>query len=327
MICAMRYYADLLAELLPRTGRWFDQDTSISFGYAPPIVLETVNDVKDFVQIFYSSQELTMSVSAWLDRQHLVNLYVEDRVLSSLRVPLEAESSVRQVIDRHVGNAKRFKRQYCEPLEPTEFDLKARAGEKLVQFDLPTLAKSVGHCYPMANEFGTVSFYYSYMRALVPIKGITVSKSLKKTIRKAKYTVTYDQAFEQVIRGCADRYLTWINEDIIQVYCEAHADGWGHSCEVWVDGELAGGVYGLAVGQVFSGESMFTRVTDMGKVALYHLVNHCRELGFQMFDAQIINDHTHSLGAYEIDMHEYHRMLAHLKDNPTMWSVSRSGLF
>ena len=180
--------------------------------------------------------------------------------------------------------------------------------------------------FPMADE-GEIHFYQSRLRALIPISGVKVSRSLRRSIRNSNYSVTYDQAFEQVMRGCADRENTWISEELIRVYCEAYEDGWGHSCEVWVDGKLAGGVYGLAWGQIFSAESMFTRVTDMGKIALYHMVEHCRSLGFQMFDAQIINDHTQSLGAYEISEEQFKSESMKLKSQPTEWSVSRSGLF
>jgi leucyl/phenylalanyl-tRNA---protein transferase len=165
--------------------------------------------------------------------------------------------------------------------------------------------------FPMGSEESDeIHFYQPSQRCLFPITGIRVSKSLKKTIRSGQFFVTFDQAFEEVMRGCLrPKGENWITERIIRVYCQAHEEGWGHSCEVWSNGSLVGGVYGLAIGSAFFAESMFHRQTDASKVALHSLIEHCRHLGFSLFDAQIMNPHLASLGAYEISLEEYHSEL------------------
>ena len=156
-----------------------------------------------------------------------------------------------------------------------------------------------------------VEWFQPRKRCLLPITGIHVSKSLAKTIRKADFRITFNTAFIEVMRHCLrPPGENWISEHFIRVYTEAHRQGWAHSCEVWVEDELVGGVYGLAIGAIFCAESMFHRRTDMSKVALWAMVNKCQELGFQLFDAQIMNPHLASLGAYEISNREYKKILA-----------------
>ena len=164
----------------------------------------------------------------------------------------------------------------------------------------------------MTVDEGTdeVEWFRPRRRCLFPIEGIRVSKSLAKRIRNSGFEVTFDQAFEDVVRACRrGEGENWISEEFVRVYGEAHREGWAHSCEVWMDGELVGGIYGLAVGAVFSAESMFHRDRDMSKVALWALVNRCRESGFRVFDAQIMNPHLASLGAYEVADQEFMEML------------------
>jgi len=174
--------------------------------------------------------------------------------------------------------------------------------------------------FPMTMEDGTVSWFQPRKRALFPIQGIHVSHSLSQTIRQNKFDVTFDQAFEQVMRGCLRPTDNWISEEFIQVYTEIHREGWAHSCECWLDGQLCGGVYGVAIGACFCAESMFHRETDASKVALWAMVNKCRELGFKIFDAQIMNPHLASLGAFEITHREYMRRLNEALHVETDWS-------
>lgn len=147
----------------------------------------------------------------------------------------------------------------------------------------------------------------------MPIEGIRVSRSLAKTINRGGFSVTFDQAFRQVMLGCQNREETWISDEMIDLFEAAFLEGWVHSCEVWCDGELGGGVYGVAIGKVFSAESMFTKFSNMGKVALYSMVNRVAELGFELFDIQIINNHTQSLGAFEMSLADYHARLDDLR--------------
>jgi leucyl/phenylalanyl-tRNA--protein transferase len=126
-----------------------------------------------------------------------------------------------------------------------------------------------------------------------------------------------------VVRNCFRPRDNWLTEEFVVAYTEAHLEGWGHSCEVWKDGDLAGGIYGLAVGQSFSAESMFHRVTDASKVALWAMVEKCRSLGFKVFDAQIMNPHLASMGAFEVPEREFLGLLDQLRDQPTPWSQRR----
>jgi leucyl/phenylalanyl-tRNA--protein transferase len=181
-------------------------------------------------------------------------------------------------------------------------------------------AYSIG-IFPMGDDDGEVAFYEPRLRALLPISGIRVSRSLAKTIRQGRFTVTFDRAFERVMQSCLRPDGNWITQDLLRVYAEIHCQGWGHSCEVWQEDELVGGVYGVGIGAVFSAESMFHRRRDMSKVALWAMVEQCRHLGFVAFDAQVQNPHLESLGAYEIPMAEYRALLAEHGESATPWSI------
>jgi leucyl/phenylalanyl-tRNA---protein transferase len=144
-------------------------------------------------------------------------------------------------------------------------------------------------------------------RAIFEMDGLHVSRRLARTVRSGKFAVTVDRDFAGVIRGCADRPEpgVWITPEMVEAYERLHRLGHAHSVEVWHGGELAGGLYGVAVGGLFAGESMFTRVRDASKVALVHVMGRLRERGYQLFDVQFLNDHTESLGAVEIPRREY----------------------
>lgn len=174
--------------------------------------------------------------------------------------------------------------------------------------------------FPMTDNNTVVEFYLPHVRALFPLEGVHVSRSLAKTIRSGEFEVRFDTAFEEVMRGCMRPGDNWINEDIIRVYTEIHRQGWAHCVECWHEGELVGGSYGLALGGCFCAESMFHRRTDASKVALWALVNKCRELGFVLFDAQIMNPHLKSLGAYEMPNRQYQQVLKEALKVKTAWS-------
>ena len=165
-----------------------------------------------------------------------------------------------------------------------------------------------------------IGWFRPRRRALFPIEGIRVSRSLAKTIRNNTFQIKFDTDFEQVMRGCLRPNANWISERIIQTYCEIHRQGWAHCSETWKGGRLVGGVYGLAIGACFCAESMFHRETDASKVALWALVDKCRDLGFTLFDAQIMNPHLASLGAFEISDREYRKKLAEALQGTTPWS-------
>lgn len=176
--------------------------------------------------------------------------------------------------------------------------------------------------FPMGDEAGKVEWYQPYRRALMPISGMRASRSFQRKLRSlnGELQVSSDHCFERVMRQCLRPDGNWITQEIIEVFCQAHEEGWAHSFEVWRGDNLVGGLYGLAVGQIFSAESMFHRESDCSKVALWVAVNHCRSLGFHVFDAQILNPHLASLGAFEIEAAEYERLLHEHAYNLLHWT-------
>ena len=136
-----------------------------------------------------------------------------------------------------------------------------------------------------------------------------VSQSLRKTLRLGQYEVRFDSAFREVMQACAapreGANGTWIHEEMIAAYCELHRLGYAHSVETWMDGELVGGLYGMALGRMFYGESMFSRKTDASKIALAHLSVQLARWNFGMIDCQMKTPHLASLGAREIPRKEF----------------------
>jgi leucyl/phenylalanyl-tRNA--protein transferase len=156
---------------------------------------------------------------------------------------------------------------------------------------------------------------------------LRISRSLAKTLRNRRYEVRFDSAFDEVIAECAAPRSreagTWITEEMIAAYRGLHALGWAHSAETWIEGALAGGLYGVAVGQVFFGESMFSRSTDASKIALVALVAHLKSAGFRLIDCQMRTRHLESLGAREIPRRRFSRLLEeliHYPRSPGSWS-------
>ncbi|MBI3767566.1 MAG: leucyl/phenylalanyl-tRNA--protein transferase [Deltaproteobacteria bacterium] len=164
--------------------------------------------------------------------------------------------------------------------------------------------------FPWPDAAGTLFWWSPDPRAILPLDGMHVSRSLQRTQRRGRFRVTVNRAYADVIAACADRSDgTWITPAIHAAYTHLHALGWAHSIEVW-DGEvLAGGVYGLAIGGFFAAESMFHRVRDASKTGLAALVERLRAHGFTLFDVQLQTPHLASLGVVEIPRAEY---LAHL---------------
>lgn len=142
---------------------------------------------------------------------------------------------------------------------------------------------------------------------------LVVSRSLRKTLRKGVFVVTFDKAFSEVMIACAEPRKgsvgTWISSDIYQAYVELHQQGFAHSVEVWFNDELVGGLYGVALGQVFFGESMFHTKTDASKVAFVSLVEQLKIWQYQLIDCQIHTNHLASLGAEDIDRRAFVRLL------------------
>lgn len=166
-------------------------------------------------------------------------------------------------------------------------------------------------------EAGPILWWSPDPRAVFDLDDFHVGRRLARTARSGKFRVTFDIAFGRVIRGCADRDEgTWINPDMVRAYDALHAAGHAHSVEAWQGDELAGGIYGVAIGGMFAGESMFSRTSDASKVALVALAERLRERGYTLFDVQILNPHTASLGARETSRAEYLRRLAEAVRSP-----------
>jgi leucyl/phenylalanyl-tRNA--protein transferase len=164
--------------------------------------------------------------------------------------------------------------------------------------------------FPWFNEDTPVLWWSPDPRAVIELDEFHVPRRLQRTLRSGHFAFTMDEAFSDVLLGCADRSEgTWITPDMAEAYQALHEQGHAHSLEVWLEGRLAGGIYGVGLGGFFSGESMFYRVADASKVALVLLVEHLRERGYQLFDIQMITAHTARFGAREIPRADYLRRL------------------
>ena len=160
-------------------------------------------------------------------------------------------------------------------------------------------------------------------RGIMPLDGMTLSRRLRRRIRSDRYRATMNRDFAAVIDACADRRSTWINTPVRSAYLALHRHGHAHSIEVWHGDELAGGLYGVALGAVFFGESMFTRQTDASKVALAYLMNHLRSTGFELLDIQYPNPHLARLGACTISRTTYLATISSLVDCSDIDILSR----
>jgi len=164
--------------------------------------------------------------------------------------------------------------------------------------------------FPMRlGRGGPIGWWSPDPRGVIPLDGLRVSRSLRRSI--GRFEIRLDTAFEAVMRACADprRPDGWIDESFVTAYRELHALGWAHSMETWRDDELVGGLYGIGIGGLFAGESMFHRATDASKVALVALVERLRAGGATLLDVQWVTPHLESLGAIGIPRPEYLRLL------------------
>ncbi len=179
--------------------------------------------------------------------------------------------------------------------------------------------------FPMAHEDGGLYWHDPDPRAIFPLQDLRPDRKTAAMMRSGKWRISMDASFEEVIRACAAREETWIDERIMRSYLLLHEHGHAHSVEVWEGQELVGGIYGVAIGAAFFGESMFNRRPNAGKVAFHGLVDHLRGRGFMLFDTQYINPFTERLGAVEIAKLEYMRSLkAALKVRPagSLWHTN-----
>jgi leucyl/phenylalanyl-tRNA--protein transferase len=166
--------------------------------------------------------------------------------------------------------------------------------------------------FPMSDGADQPAIFWvdPQRRGVFPLDGFHISRSLDRRIRRGGFEICINRDFAGTVRACADRDETWINSEIFATYLALNAQGYAHSLEVWIDAALAGGVFGVALGAAYFGESMFSRRTDGSKIALAYLVARLRAGGFQLFDTQFITPHLESLGAIELPRAEYRRRLA-----------------
>ena len=179
--------------------------------------------------------------------------------------------------------------------------------------------------FPMAERRDDPTLYWvsPEQRGVIPLDRFHVPHRLARTVRSGRFDVTSDTEFRDVMLGCAEpapgREQTWINDEILRLYTALHAGGHAHSVECWRDGQLAGGLYGVALGGVFFGESMFSRERDASKVALVHLVKGLRQGGFVLLDTQFLTRHLAGFGAYEIPRDRYLTLLHQAIAQPAVW--------
>jgi leucyl/phenylalanyl-tRNA--protein transferase len=165
--------------------------------------------------------------------------------------------------------------------------------------------------FPMADRGGTICWYTADPRGILPLESFHIPGTLKSVIRKGKFEIRVNFDFPGTMRGCMEARVggTWINIALIAAYTKLHEMGLAHSVEAWLDGELAGGLYGVSLGAAFFGESMFHRKTDASKVALVHLVNRLKERDYELLDTQATTSHLKRFGAIDIPADEYLKRL------------------
>lgn len=168
--------------------------------------------------------------------------------------------------------------------------------------------------FPWYSDGQPILWWSPNPRCVLYPDNLHISRSLRKTINRTPYDIRQDTAFRQVMLECAaprqkqdgDLSGTWITDEMIEAYCELHALGHAHSVECWMDNKLVGGIYGLQIGRVFFGESMFSRMKDASKIAMVHL---CQSNQYKLIDAQVYSEHLESLGAVTIDRYDFIRQL------------------
>jgi leucyl/phenylalanyl-tRNA--protein transferase len=180
----------------------------------------------------------------------------------------------------------------------------------LIDPELLLRAYAIG-VFPMSDsrDASDVFWVEPRRRAILPLDGFRLSRSLRKTLRSERFRFSRDTAFARVVRLCAEREETWINGEIEASYVQLHEHGHAHSIECWQEGELVGGLYGVRLGGAFFGESMFSMRPDASKAALACLVARLKVGGFQLLDCQFMTEHLRSLGAIEITQADYVELL------------------
>jgi len=166
-------------------------------------------------------------------------------------------------------------------------------------------------CFPMDID-GQVGFYECDPRTVIPIEGFRIPRSVARALRTRAFEVRFDTAFEEVVGACggARKGGAWLSRRLADAYCDAHAVGFAHSVEIWGEGRLAGGLFGVAIGGLFTSESMFHRVPNAGNATLVATHGHLADRGFTLWDIQMSSPHTTRFGAVDLTPGEYHHRLA-----------------
>jgi len=209
------------------------------------------------------------------------------------------------------------------PFPPLQAALRNPSGLLAAGGDLSPLRLLAAYkqgIFPWYGEGDPILWWSPDPRMVLVPEELRVSRSLAKTLRNRPYEIRFDAAFDEVMRGCAqarpDQPGTWITAEMREAYNRLHRLGHAHSVETWIDGVLAGGLYGVAIGAVFFGESMFANTRDTSKIALAALVRQCTEQGIRLIDCQMHTHHLASLGARDIPRRQFSQRLAELIDYP-----------
>jgi leucyl/phenylalanyl-tRNA---protein transferase len=187
-----------------------------------------------------------------------------------------------------------------------------------MQIDVSSIVEAYSEGYfLMADEDDHLDWYQSQQRTLIPLdQRFRYPKSLQRVINQNRFQVGINRAFEDVVNGCANREVTWISDDLKDIYCHLHHAGWAHSFETWQDDRLAGGILGIVIQGAFIGESMFYQIPDGSKVAMVKLVEHLRDRHFVLFDAQMQNRHLERFGSYVVSDRDYQTLLHRAMHRP-----------
>ncbi len=212
----------------------------------------------------------------------------------------------------------RYSHTFPNPNSASKEGIVAYGGDLSINRIMQGYSKGI---FPWFNEEDPILWWSPDPRFVLLLDEFKISKSLAKTIKKNTFEVRFDTNFEQVIKACAkakrdDQEGTWITNDMIEAYCDLHQAGFAHSFESYFDKELVGGGYGVAIGDIFCGESMFTLKSDASKVALVKLVEHLKKQGFRLIDSQVYTPHLERFGAKQISRVQYLEYVKNALCNP-----------
>lgn len=210
------------------------------------------------------------------------------------------------------------KELYFPPVTETDYSgILAVGGDLSVERLLLAYRSGI---FPWFEDGEPITWWAPDPRMVLVFDYLVISKSMRKILNRKIFTVTFNQNFREVITNCQSikregQNGTWITDDMIEAYCELHRQGHAQSVEVWQDGELVGGLYGVDLGHIFCGESMFSKVSNASKVAFITLVEHLRNNNYVLLDCQVYNEHLESLGAFEVNREDFMKVLHYKKGN------------